>query len=111
MLTHSLFLPSALRSSCDITFWYIPLLIMLHDSYLWMHLSQVRLGYIMFALSIWIKLKTRVTDSQEVEKIASAYDETTRRVERGAKIVVAIQDAPKLVLQVSEQAHVISTLL
>jgi hypothetical protein len=40
-------------------------------------------------------------DTQEVEKIASAYDETTRRVERGARIVVAIQDAPKLVLQVS----------
>ncbi|KAI9287321.1 IKI3 family-domain-containing protein [Umbelopsis sp. AD052] len=47
----------------------------------------------------FLPLDTPFSDTQEVEKIATAYDETTRRVERGARIVVAIQDAPKLVLQ------------
>ncbi|KAJ2960629.1 hypothetical protein NQZ79_g4082 [Umbelopsis isabellina] len=50
----------------------------------------------------FLPLDTEISDPNKVEQLVSVYDQSTRRVERGAKIVVAVQDSPKLILQVSQ---------
>jgi hypothetical protein len=49
----------------------------------------------------FLPLDTEISDPNKVEQLVSVYDQSSRRVERGAKIVVAVQDSPKLVLQAS----------
>ncbi|KAM3588825.1 putative elongator complex protein 1 [Umbelopsis sp. WA50703] len=66
----------------------------------------------------FLPLDTEISDPNKVEQLVSVYDQSSRRVERGAKIVVAVQDSPKLVLQmprgnletVSPRAFVLSNI-